>query len=178
MLFGGKIAGHQPRQEEEDEAMSKKLKVAGPATNEEIGAADQARRGPPEGGAPLAIRMGQQGEWTCEKIAHTLGRGRDTIVRWVRAYRQGGIPRLLERRYKGRREKLSEDDKTALVDGLRRGQWKTAKEIRSWLQRERGIELKLGSVYYWLKQLEARWKVPRKSHKKKTRTNKRRLHAR
>jgi transposase len=169
MLFGGKIAGHQPRQGEEDEAMSKKLKVAGPATNDEIGAAYQASRVPHERERLLAIRMGQQGEWTFEKIA---------IVRWVRAYRQGGIPRLLERRYEGRREKLSEDDKQALVDGLRRGQWKTAKEIRSWLQRERGIELKLGGVYYWLKQLEARWKVPRKSHKKKTRPKKRRLNAR
>jgi putative transposase len=178
MLFDGKIAGHQPRQGEEDEAMSKKLKVAGPATNDEIGAAYQASRVPHERERLLAIRMGQQGEWTFEKIAHTLGRGRDTIVRWVRAYRQGGIPRLLERRYEGRREKLSEDDKQALVDGLRRGQWKTAKEIRRWLQRERGIELKLGGVYYWLKQLEARWKVPRKSHKKKTRPKKRRLHAR
>jgi transposase len=158
--------------------MSKKLNVAGPATNDEIGAAYQASRVPHERERLLAIRMGQQGEWTFEKIAHTLGRGRDTIVRWVRAYRQGGIPRRLERRYEGRREKLSEGDKQALVDGLRRGQWKTAKEIRSWLQRERGIELKLGGVYYWLKQLEARWKVPRKSHKKKTRPKKRRLNAR
>src|SRR5215472_14373059 len=55
MLFGGKIAGHQPRQEEEDEAMSKKLKVAGPATNEEIGAAYQASRVPHERERLLAV---------------------------------------------------------------------------------------------------------------------------
>src|SRR5919198_2165332 len=118
MLFGGKIAGHQPRQGEEDEAMSKKLKVAGPATNDEIGAAYQASRVPHERGRLFAIRMGQQGEWTCEKIAHTLGRGRDTIVRWVRAYRQGGIQGLLERRYEGRRAELAAHEQTALVEGL------------------------------------------------------------
>src|SRR5919202_1754169 len=55
------------------------------------------------------------------------------------------------------------------------GEWKTAKEIRRWLQRERGIELKLGGVYDWLNRLEARWKVPRNRHKKKTLPKKRRL---
>src|SRR5919198_5957853 len=110
MLFGGKIAGHQPRQEEEDEAMSKKLKVAGPATHEEIAAAYKASRDPQERERLLAIRMGQQGEWTCEKIAHTLGRGRDTMVRWVRAYRQGGISGLLGGRDEGRGGEMSADD--------------------------------------------------------------------
>jgi len=152
--------------------MSKKLKVAGPATNDELGAAYQASRVPHERERLWAIRMAQQGEWTCEKIAHTVGRGRDPMVRWVRAYRQGGSPRLLERRYEGRREKK------ALVDGLRRGPWKPAKAIRRWLQRARGIELQLGGVDSGRKQLEARGKVPRKSHTKKPRPHKRRLHAR
>jgi transposase len=112
--------------------MGKKLKVGGPATYDEIGAAYQASRAPQERERLLAIRMGQQGEWTCEKIAHTLGRGRDTMVRWVRAYRQGGIPRRRACRYEGRREQLSADEKNALVDGLRRGPWQAAQEIRRW----------------------------------------------
>ncbi len=112
--------------------MRKKLNVAGPATNEEIGAASQASRVPQERERLLAIRRGQQGEGTCAKIAHTLGRGRDPMVRWVRASRQGGIPRRLERRDEGRREKLAADEKQALVDGVRRGPWKTAQAIRRW----------------------------------------------
>ena len=112
--------------------MSKKLNVAGPATNAAIGAAYHASRVPHERERLLASRMGPPGEWTCEKIAPTLGRGRDTMVRWVRADRQGGIPRRRERRDEGRREKLSEGDKQALVDGWRRGPWKTATEIRRW----------------------------------------------
>ena len=99
--------------------------------------------------------MGQQGDWTLEKIAHTWGRGRDIIVRWVRTYREGGVQRLLARRYEGRRARLSEDDQQALREGLRRAQ------------------LTLGGVYYWLKRLEASGKVPRKSHKKKPRPKKR-----
>jgi transposase len=127
--------------------MGKTLNVGGPATYDEIGAAYQASRAPQERERLLAIRMGQQGEWTCEQIAHTLGRGRDTMVRWVRASRQGGIPRLLERRDEGRRAPLAADDQQALIEGLRRGPWKTAKDIRRWLQRERGIALQLGGGY-------------------------------
>jgi len=155
--------------------MGKKLKVGGPATHEEVDAAYKASQELHERERLLAIRMGQQEEWTLEKIAHTLGRGRDTIVRWVRAYREGGIQRLLARRPEGRRARLSEDDQQALIAGLRRGQWKTAKAIRRWLQQERGSELQLAGVYDWLTRLAARWKVPRKSHKNKTRPEKRRL---
>ena len=34
-----------------------------------------------------------------------------------------------------------------------------------WLQEERGIDLKLGGVYYWLHKLRSSWKVPRPKHK-------------
>jgi transposase len=90
--------------------------------------------------------MGQQGNGTLETIAQVLGRGRDTIVWWVRAYRAGGISRLLERRDQGRRALLSEADQQALVEGFRNGQWKSAKEICRWLQKGGGVELKLGGV--------------------------------
>jgi putative transposase len=158
--------------------MGKTLKVGGPATQAAIEAAYKASQDPHERERLLAIRMGQQGQWTLETIAQVLGRGRDTIVRWVRAYREGGMTRLLKRRYQGRRAQLSEADQQALVEGLRKGQWKSAKEIRRWLQKERGVELKLGGVYYWLNRLEARWKVPRKRHKKKILGRKRSLNAR
>jgi transposase len=156
--------------------MGKARKVGGPATDDEIGAASQASRAPQERERLLAIRMGQQGEWTCEKIAHTVGRGRDTIVRGVRAYRQGGSHRLLARRDAGRRAQLSAAEQQALIEGVRRGPWKTAKDIRRGLQRERGLDLTLGGVYSWRHRLEARGKVPRKRPKTKTLPKKRPLH--
>jgi hypothetical protein len=126
--------------------MGKTLKVGGPATQADIEAAYKASQDPPERERLLASRMGQQRQWTLETSAHVLGRGRDTIVRWVRADRAGGVTRLLKRRSQGRRVQLSEADRQALVEGLRKGQWKSAKEIRRWLQKERGVELKLGGV--------------------------------
>jgi transposase len=126
--------------------MGKKLKVGGPATPAAIEAAYKARQELPERERLLAIRMGQQGDWTLEQIAPPVGRGRDPIGRGVRTSREGGVQRLLARRYAGRRARLSEDEQQALREGLRSGQWKTAREIRRWLLRERGIALKGGGV--------------------------------
>ena len=51
--------------------MGEKLKVGGPATHAAGDAAYQASQELHARERLLAIRMGQQGEWTCEKIAHT-----------------------------------------------------------------------------------------------------------
>ncbi len=42
----------------------------------------------------------------------------------------------------------------------------TAKEIRHWLDTERGIEMSISGVYYWLKKVKASHKLPRKIHAK------------
>jgi transposase len=113
----------------------------------------------------LAIRMGESGKSTSFGIAQALGRGRATIARWIKAYREGGFEGLLKRGHKGREPRLSSSDLEALKQGLREGRWKTAKEIQMWLQQERKIGLKLSGVYYWLRRVRGSWKVPRKSHK-------------
>jgi transposase len=113
--------------------------------------------------------MGQQGQWTLEQIAAAVQRGRATIIRWVRAYRQGGIAGVLERHYMGERRppSLNTQERQELKQGLAEGQWKSAREIQRWLKAERHKELTLAAISYWLGQLRASWKVPRKSHKKK-----------
>jgi transposase len=113
----------------------------------------------------LAIRMGETGEFTSSGIAQALGRGRATIARWIKAYREEGFEGLLKRGNKGNKPRLSSSDLEALKQGLREGRWKTAKEIQMWLQQERKIDMKLSGVYYWLRRVMASWKVPRKSHK-------------
>jgi hypothetical protein len=95
------------------------------------------------------------------------------MVRGVRASREGGMQRLLARRHEGRRARWSEDAPQALIAGLRRGPWQTAKDIRRWRPQERGSARQLAGVYDGLNRLEARWKVPRKRHKKKIRPEKR-----
>ena len=55
----------------------------------------------------MAISLGQQGQWTLEQIGEILKRSRATIIRWVRAYREGGVKGLVERQYEGERRKPS-----------------------------------------------------------------------
>jgi len=115
----------------------------------------------------LAIRLIHQGNHTLEQIGSMLKRGRTTIARWLKAYREGGIKKLLYRGHGGRGASLSQTDQEALIEGLRSGRWKRAGDIQAWLQEEQGIDLHLSGVYYWLAKLKASWKVPRKSHVKK-----------
>ncbi len=150
--------------------MGKTLKVEGPATPEEVEAAYQASTEKHDRERLQAIRLGQQGTWTLEGIAQVLDRGRATIGRWVKAYREGGLKGLLQREHGGREARVGESDREALREGLRAGRWKSAREVQRWLQQERGIDLKRGGVSYWLEKIRASWKVPRKNHIKKNDT--------
>lgn len=145
----------------------KKLKVEGPASREAIGAAYRASSEKHARERLLAIRLGQEGKYTLQQIGDMLGRGRATIARWVQAYRAGGIEGLLERRPQGSAAGVSEELQQQLVSGLREGRWKGALKIRAWLQAQ-GVTLTRSGVYYWLRKLQASWKVPRKSHVKKS----------
>ena len=149
--------------------MGKTLKIAGPARPQDVESAYQASRDPHDRERLLAISLGQQEQWTLQQVADVVKRGRATIIRWVRAYRQGGIEGVLARHYKGGRRppSLDEQERQALREGLEEGKWKSAREIQRWLKTERDKELKLAAIYYWLRQMRASWKVPRKSHKKK-----------
>ena len=144
----------------------RKLEVKGPSTPKEIEEAYKASRGVHERERLLAIELGQKGKYSIAQIGEILGRGRRTIARWIAAYREGGIEQLLERRYEGRKPRLSPEEQSELLEGLRTGKWKSAKQILRWLA-EKGVGLKQGSIYYWLDKLKGSWKVPRKSHIKK-----------
>jgi len=144
--------------------MPKRVKVGGPATAEDIAAAYRQCSSPHDYTRLVALEMAQQGFWTLAEIAKALGQHRATIARWLRAYRSGGLEALLAFGHGGRQARLEKDDIEAIKSGLRQGTWKTAKEIRKWFI-ERGINLTLWGVYYWLKKVKAKSKVPRKTHK-------------
>ena len=69
----------------------KKVKVTGPESPEVVEAAYQASEEKHDRERLLAIRLAQQGHSTLQEIGQLLGRGRATIARWVKAFRQGGI---------------------------------------------------------------------------------------
>ena len=144
--------------------MPKRVKVFGPTTPEEIAAAYHQCTSPHDYSRLVALEMAQQGQWTLLQIGKALSKDRTTIVRWLKAYRQGGLQRLLARGHGGRLPRLKKDDIEAFKAELRGGRWKTAKEIHNWLK-ERGIRMTVWGVYYWLKKVKAKNKVPRKTHK-------------
>lgn len=146
--------------------MPKKLRVEGPSTPEEVVAARKKTNNPGEYERLLAIQMAQQGRFRIKDIAHALARGHATIERWLRIFREGGLTALTKHRNKTRNPAVKADDIEALEKGLREGKFKRAKEIRKWLQEERGIQMSLWSVYYWLGKVKARHKVPRRVHEK------------
>jgi len=147
--------------------MARLLKAGDESSSEEVGKAYEASYERHDRERLLAIRLVHQGNHTLEQIGSILKRGRTTIARWLKVYREGGIKKLLHRGHGGRDASLKQTDQEALVEGLRSGQWKRAKDIQLWLQEEREIDLNLSGVYYWLTKLKASWKVPRKSHVKK-----------
>ena len=113
----------------------------------------------------LAVLMGYEKK-TLTEIGLSLKRGRSTISRWLKAYREGGIKQILHRGHGGGRPAaLSECHQDALIDGLRSGHWKRAKDIQIWLYAEHKIDLKIGGIHYWLRKLKGSWKLPRPKHK-------------
>ena len=73
---------------------------------------------------------------------------------------------MLKRNYQGRKPTLQPQDVDALKQVLRDSKFKSAKEIQQWLANECDKKLPLSGVYYWLANVTARHKVPRKVHDK------------
>lgn len=145
--------------------MSKPIYLGDDSSLESLDASYKSSREHHDRERLLAISIAHQGKHTLEQIGVILKRGRATIARWVKAYREGGIQDLLHRGHGGRKASLSQQDQKEMIEGLYSGRWKRAKDIQIWLQEERGIDLKLGGVYYWLYKLNSSWKVPRPKHK-------------
>lgn len=62
---------------------------------------------------------------------------------------------------------MNEASQEGLIEGLKLGKWKRAREIQEWLKKNHGQKMSLGGLYYWLWKHKAKPKVPRKSHVKK-----------
>jgi len=114
----------------------------------------------------LAVSMAYENSST-QFISSTIKRGRATIARWIKAYKEGGTKQLIKRSHEGRKASLPQDIQLKLIEKLISGQYKTAKEIQTWLQTDCGVCLKLSAIYYWLRQLRASWKLPRPNHEKR-----------
>lgn len=148
--------------------MARPLIVDGPQTPEEVEAAYRAATDPRHRERLLAVHMAQLGELGLRGIARALMRGRNTILRWVKAFRAGGIDALLKPpEHKGRHPTPSVRALIELEEGLANGRWKGAREIQVWLAEQHQVNLTLKGVYYWLGRFRGRPKVPQTSHAEK-----------
>jgi transposase len=113
----------------------------------------------------LAMRLAAGGQMTSAQIAEQLGISRRQFFNWVHALKAGGVTALLEREHGGGAPaRIQGPVREQLLAGLRKGQWKRAKEIQAWLKHEHQTSISLKGVYYWLGKLGGVLKVPRKTH--------------
>ncbi|RYD25785.1 MAG: IS630 family transposase [Verrucomicrobiaceae bacterium] len=115
----------------------------------------------------IVARMAMSGQHTLAMMARVSGRSRSTIQVWLERFREGGVEALLERSTApGSTPSLDFEVQAQMVEKLRNGAWRTARELRMWLERDHSIKLSLAGCYYWLGKLLGRLKAPRPIHAK------------
>ena len=106
--------------------------------------------------------------WPIVKAAEVVGVHKDTVGEWVRWYRRGGVTEVLSHTMagKGQPSFLSAEQERELVEQVSTGRFRTAGEIREWIDDEYGVSYAPNSVYYLLKRLGCSRRVPRPRHEK------------
>lgn len=115
-----------------------------------------------------AIKLLLETPLSYAEVSQIIGKAPSRIKEWTKQFRLGGIDQLLVKGHSGgRKPKINADVQAALVEKLREGNFRTAKQIAHWLLEEHNVEVKVNSLYYQLGKLEGRLKEPRPSHLKK-----------
>ena len=107
-----------------------------------------------------------------QQVADLIGVNRKTIGHWLDAYQAGGIEQMLSRRYPpGRVPLLSESQRQALRAELDKPcGFSSYGEIQQFIADTYQVEMSYKAVYSLVHdKWQAKLKVPRKSHQKKTR---------
>jgi transposase len=103
-------------------------------------------------------------------VARLLGVSRNTVGRWLAAYKTGGVPQMLTiAKAPGKVPLLSEAMREALCRRLAEpGGFASYHAIWQWLRQEYGVPIAYKTVHRVVRYtLRAKLKVPRKSHIKK-----------
>jgi putative transposase len=105
---------------------------------------------------------------TTREAAEVLGVDERTVQRWLGWYRAGGLTPI-EGRHAGSQgapSYLTPEQKTELADAIATGQFRTAAEIRRWVEERWGVSYTEGGMYALLVRLRCAPKVPRPVHEK------------
>lgn len=116
----------------------------------------------------LAVKLLLETQKSYKEVADIMGRSRSQVQLWAKAFQDGGLKVLLVKGAScGRTSRLTSEAKEKMVEKLKEGSFRTARQFQGWLKEEFQIELSESSVYYHLGKLGGRLKVPRPSHEKK-----------
>lgn len=101
---------------------------------------------------------------TVQHLAVVLGRGRITVQRWLKLYREAGLSNLLsEKKSSGRPKKIPLDVRSLIKKELSEPEgFKSYEEVRTWLLAEFGIQASYKVVHEVVRyKLKAKLKAPR-----------------
>ena len=111
----------------------------------------------------LIIRLARGGHLTLEEIADHVGVSRSVVQDWLKRFREGGLEAIVVRpKAPGKASHFHEKDLQAeMIELLRKGKWRTARQGQLWLEQTHGIKIALSTLYGWLGKLGGVLKVPR-----------------
>lgn len=120
------------------------------------------------------LRTRLQGLWLLRsgrqlgEVSSVVGVHYRTVQKWVSWYRKGGVREVLSHRMRGKGQPrfLSEEQERELIGEVESGRFRTAGEIRDWIESEYGVSFRPGSVYTLLARLGCSPRVPRGLHVK------------
>jgi transposase len=120
------------------------------------------------------VRPRLQGLWlvrtgkTTREVAAVLGVNERTVQRWLGWYRAGGLAPLEGRHAQGQGAPsfLTPEQRAELGDEVATGRFRTAAEIRRWVEERWGVRYAEGGMYALLHRLRCAPKVPRPVHEK------------
>ncbi len=105
---------------------------------------------------------------SAREAAAVLGVHERTVTRWLGWYRQGGLAAVEGRHAGGQGAPsfLMAEQRAALAEEVATGRFRTAAEIRRWVEERWGVRYTEGGMYALLTRLGCAPKVPRPVHGK------------
>ena len=102
------------------------------------------------------------------EVSSVIGVHYRTVQQWVSWYRKGGVKEVLSHRMRGVGQPrfLSAEQERELTEEVESGRFRTAGEIREFIESEYGVSYRPGSVYSLLSRLGCSPRVPRGVHDK------------
>ena len=99
--------------------------------------------------------------WTQAQVSEALLLDERTIRRYVRAYRKGGIEKLLEVRFQGSQCHLTQEQIKRLDNHLQENLYTHVRDIRQYIQTAFGVTYSISGVTQLLKRMEFVYKKPK-----------------